>query len=489
MEQYKAENARPNPRSTVNSYRSFGYTLSTAIADIIDNSISAKATVINLDFFWHGHDSHITISDNGNGMDLKELILAMTPGSKDPDAYREEGDLGRFGMGMKTASFSQCKRLTVSTKRNNTVVNRCWDIDYINKEEEWTLLNYISNESLSRRLVNIEQGTVIIWEKIDRIVGDSDHNNEAVKAAFYQELSIVRDHIAMVFHKFLEQKKIKIYMNDVEILAWNPFLLNLNPKPEMGLPETLRNSVEVTYYILPHMSRISHEDYQKSGGPLGWYLQQGFYIYRGDRLLVGGDWLGLEKQREYSKLVRISINFPNAGDFDWNLDIKKSTAIPPIEIRKDLKRIARVACQKSAQIYNWRGHRQFITNNCDNAIQALWYEELNRENVKKYRINKKHTLIKKALEFDKSEKHIFSKALKLVEENIPLELILYNQNEDPSQHEIEKITEIPDDALINLAVELYNMNVLQGVPKELASQQIMNSIPFNLFPLINDYLK
>ncbi|MES2275442.1 MAG: ATP-binding protein [Bacteroidota bacterium] len=489
MREYRAENAKPNPKSTINSYRSFGYNLSTAISDIIDNSISAKAKTIYIDFTWNGKDSLITISDDGRGMNLKELVIAMTPGSKDPDDFREEGDLGRFGMGLKTASFSQCKRLTVSTKNEGLTFNRCWDIDFINEEEEWTLLNYISDEQLIRRLSDDVSGTVIIWEKLDRIVGNADTKNEAVKAAFYHELNVVRDHIAMVFHKFIEQKRIRIFMNDSEVAPWNPFLLDLNPKPEMGLTETLPGKVEVTYYILPHMSRISHEDYQKSGGPLGWYQQQGFYIYRGDRLLVNGDWLDIEKQREYSKLVRISINFPNASDFDWNLDIKKSTAIPPIEIRKDLKRIARLACLKSAQIYNWRGQKQHSNQTQEYSLQSLWYEETNRENVKKYKINKKHTLIQKALESDTGDKHIVRKALKLIEDNIPLELILYNQNEDPSQHEIEKIPEIPDDALIELAVELYRMNVEQGVPRELASQQIMNSTPFNQFPLINDYLK
>jgi HSP90 family molecular chaperone len=116
MEKYKAENARPNPKSTINSYRSFGYNLSTAIADIIDNSISAKSSTISIDFLWNGLDSYITITDNGLGMNLDELILAMTPGSKDPEDKRDEKDLGRFGMGLKTASFSQCKRLTVVPK-------------------------------------------------------------------------------------------------------------------------------------------------------------------------------------------------------------------------------------------------------------------------------------------------------------------------------------------------------------------------------------
>ena len=96
MQQYKAENAKPNPKSTINSYRSFGYNLSTAIADIIDNSISADADTIEIDFLWKGKNSVISILDNGKGMNLEELIIAMTPGSKDPEDTRDEKDLGRF---------------------------------------------------------------------------------------------------------------------------------------------------------------------------------------------------------------------------------------------------------------------------------------------------------------------------------------------------------------------------------------------------------
>src|SRR5688500_16595023 len=132
MKQYIAENAKPNPKSTINSYRSFGYNLSTAIADIIDNSISAKATRIYINYYWEGENSFISILDNGTGMTLPELVIAMTPGSKDPEDVRDEEDLGRFGMGLKTASFSQCKRLTVATKKDNEINKRCWDIDFIN---------------------------------------------------------------------------------------------------------------------------------------------------------------------------------------------------------------------------------------------------------------------------------------------------------------------------------------------------------------------
>lgn len=485
MHEFKAEIAQPNPKSTINSYRSFGYNLSTAIADIIDNSISANANKISIFYKWDGQDSFISIKDNGDGMNKDELVLAMTPGSKDPEEDRSEKDLGRFGMGLKTASFSQCKRLTCVSKRaSNPTFKRCWDIDFINEAQEWQLLDYISNHNFIKEINDQTSGTLILWEKLDRIVGKAKSNNESVKNAFYQEMHNVREHLSLVFHKFIESKKIKIYFQNEEIEAYNPFLLDLNPKPEMGLPEMFEK-VEVTYFILPHMSEIGKSDYEKTGGSLGWFMQQGFYIYRGDRLLVAGDWLGLEKKRDYSKLARISVNFSNSNDFNWNLDIKKSTATPPIEIRRELSRIAKIAIMKSAKIYNWRGQKTF-NQEYNSNIEPLWNDEITREGIKKYKINRKHPIINSIL---KDKNKLFSKALKLLEENIPVELILSNQNEDPAFHELEKHSETPSDELLNLAIELYKIYVEQGIPESLAKQQIMSSTPFNLFPLINDYLK
>lgn len=481
----KAEIAKPNPKSTINSYRSFGYNLPTAIADILDNSISANANVIKLEYKWDGLNSYILISDNGIGMNKEELVLAMTPGSKDPEEERSEKDLGRFGMGLKTASFSQCKRLTCITKRESyATIKRCWDIDYINSENEWQLLDYVSDGSFLDKIEDRKSGTLVIWEKLDRIVGNAEATNESVKNAFYQEMISVKNHLSLVFHKFIESKRIKIFFQNTEIEAYNPFLLNLNPKPEMGQPESFGN-VEITYFILPHMSEIGKTDYGNSGGSLGWFQEQGFYIYRGDRLLVAGDWLGLEKKRDYSKLARIAVNFTNANDFNWHLDIKKSTASPPLEIRKELSRIAKIAIMKSAKIYNWRGQKT-ITDNRITNYEPLWTDEKTREGIKKYKINRKHPIIKSLLE---ENNKLAGKALKLLEENVPIELILNNQNEDPAFHELEKQNDKPNDDLINLAIELYKINVSQGVPKALAQQQIMSSTPFNQFPLINEYLK
>ena len=229
MIEFKAEIANPNPKSTINSYRSFGYNLSTAIADILDNSISAKSNTIELVSKWNGADSYLYVLDNGKGMNLEELIVAMTPGSKDPEEERNENDLGRFGLGLKTASFSQCKRLTViSKKKGYSLVKRCWDIDFINQQQQWLLLDYVSDNQFEKLFDDLDSGTLVLWEKLDRIVGNSSIENEMVKNAFYQELTIVREHLSLVFHKFLESNKLKINTNGFSVEPYNPFLLNFS---------------------------------------------------------------------------------------------------------------------------------------------------------------------------------------------------------------------------------------------------------------------
>jgi hypothetical protein len=488
FDQYKAEEAKPDAKATINSYRSFGYNLSTATADIIDNSISAGCKKIDIKFTWDGERSVISIEDDGGGMDLREIISAMTPGSKNPDDPRARQDLGRFGMGLKTASFSQCKRLTVISKKDKTLGYRCWDIDYVNSINEWALLKRVSDVKYIEKLQDVKSGTIIVWEVLDRIVGEADRDNETVKAAFYHELSIVSSHLSLVFHKYLEQKKITIKLNGKDIEPWNPFLLGLDPKPEMGPLEYISKNVTARYYILPHMSSISAEAYENSGGPAGWFNQQGFYIYRNDRLIVAADWLGLERKRDFNKLARVEVNFLNDNDFNWHLDIKKSVALPPLGIRRDLARVAHEASLKSVKIYNWRSDNEVQSIIGDTKVVRIWYDETNRDGVKKYKINRSHPLVRELLAGD-SDKKIAGKALKVLEEHIPLDLILYNQNEDPKFHEAEKPNEVPPEHTIQLARELYLMNVEQGVNPDLARQHIMSSIPFNRYSIIIDYLK
>ena len=93
-----------------------GYSLPSAIADLLDNSIFKGAHNITIDFERKGEESEVIISDDGLGMDRDGLIEALTLAPHSMEEERDFNDLGRFGVGMKTASFSFCKTLRVESK-------------------------------------------------------------------------------------------------------------------------------------------------------------------------------------------------------------------------------------------------------------------------------------------------------------------------------------------------------------------------------------
>lgn len=180
-----------NPRSSrlLESLRAFGYDLSTAVADLIDNSISAQARNIWVDFMWAGQTSRVLVKNDGRGMSEARLVEAMTPGSESPQELRGEADLGRFGLGMKTASISQCRCLTVITKeQDGPVVWRRWDLDYIAREGngEWRLLKGDSLLSQADRdlLSGMDSGTVVMWDRLDHLAGEANEDDETKQRHF-----------------------------------------------------------------------------------------------------------------------------------------------------------------------------------------------------------------------------------------------------------------------------------------------------------------
>ena len=200
--------AEPEPSALVESLRAFGYSLKTAIADLIDNSIAAKAKNIWLRFEWNGADSRITIRDDGEGMTEKSLIAAMRPGSQSPLDLRSPTDLGRFGLGLKTASFSQCRRLTVVSRvLNGRTAVRSWDLDYVKKTREWRLLKTIEPAVLKLLKESIpEHGTVVLWENMDRITGNDHPEDDKAHQRFLQAIDLTKQHLEMVFHRYLESR-------------------------------------------------------------------------------------------------------------------------------------------------------------------------------------------------------------------------------------------------------------------------------------------
>lgn len=418
------------------SLRSVGYDLETAIADLIDNSISAGAKNVWIDFLWDGNKSEICLTDDGRGLSESEIVEAMRAGSADPHAERDTNDLGRFGLGLKTASFSQCIRTTLFSKTDSVIAGRCWDLEFISRPDinEWRLLHANDSHRFPARLKKLSSGTSVLWEGLDRIVRDTETDNLIHKAAFDKKIDAVEKHLAMVFHVFLERhtNQIKLWINGNRISPWNPFLPDedaTQPLPEEKIK--LRNShVVVTPYILPHHSKIDKDTFESAAGIKGWNAHQGFYIYRAQRLLVAGDWLGFFVKDEHHKLARIRIDISNGMDELWDIDVKKSKAIPPDAIRAQLRAIAAKTRKRASEVYGFRGRR--LTREGGGGLILAWDQETRRGKTV-YVINRTHPIVKTAIASCK-DKEAIRALLRLLEEAIPVPLIGINNSENPEKH-------------------------------------------------------
>lgn len=428
--------ANPGAAELFESLRAFGYDLPTALADIIDNSITAHARNVWIDMQWAGQDSRILIRDDGRGMSEDQLRQAMRPGSLSPLADRAKDDLGRFGLGMKTASISQCRCLTVlSKKKGAEAALRRWDLDYIavTRSGEWRLLkrNDLLSTADHQLLAEQTSGTILFWDRLDALVGAAPADDGTAQKHFRERADAVKRHLAMVFHRFLSGRgSITIHMNGRPIEPWDPFLEGIEFTEPLS-DETLvaeGERAEVKPFILPHHSRITPDQHAAAAGPKGWNAHQGFYIYRNRRLLVAGDWLGLGMQKEeHFKLARIRIDLSNSADLLWQIDVKKSRARPPAALRPDLQRIARTARNRASSIYRHRG--KVIQRQLGDREAFLW-THFTKHGKSFYRINRDHPLVRKVLE-GADERVPVQALFSLIEQTIPAPLIVINNAEKP----------------------------------------------------------
>ncbi len=475
--------AEPRPESLIQSLRAFGYDLSTAIADIVDNSISAGAKNIDINFFWDGEDSYIGIQDDGSGMSEEQLVTAMRPGSRSPLEVRDPKDLGRFGLGLKTASFSQCKKLTVASKNENDPVSiRCWDLDYVTITGEWRLLKTGSlvMAELSKGLEPRTSGTIVLLESMDRLTKGLKVDNERDHDKFLEDAERVKNHLAMVFHRFIERiNGLKISINGRQIKAWDPFLSN-EPATQNLTEEAhdiLDGRLIVKPYILPHVSKISEETHARAAGPNGWNAQQGFYVYRNSRLVVAGDWLGLGFQKEeHYKLARILLDLPNSMDEHWELDVKKSRAYPPAFFRRELKRIAQITRQRAAEVYRYRG--KIIAREHSNKFSYTWDRKVSHGKIF-YSINREHPFVKSLLANADVGKEV-SSLLRLVEETIPLPLITVDNTENPGK-QAQPFDGVAGNEVKRLATDIYHTLRRGNLTRDDTIERIKTMEPFNLY--------
>ena len=478
--------APPHAASLAESLRAFGYELPTAIADLVDNSIFASAANVWIQFHWDGENSAIAVTDDGCGMDEATLRDAMRPGSRNPCETRDPSDLGRFGLGLKTASFSQARCVTVRTKRKRSApVNRCWDLDHIARVNEWQLLRKCSPlaAKLSARLDELTSGTTVVWERLDRLTSGDDTADERAEDRFLARADSVRDHLACVFHRFLEgARALRLHLGKLRVEPWDPFLADGKYATIREPVERLRfrgSEVEVEPFVLPHLSKVDAETHKRAAGPRGWNLHQGFYIYRNRRLLVAGDWLGIKgwKPEEHYKLARIRVDLPNTLDLAWEIDVTKSKASPPAALRVELERIGSRARALAKRIYSHRGARLATTD--ENKHVFLWHQKA-RHNQVFYQINRDHPLVKASLaaSTDKAKLHAL---LKLMEQTIPVPLITITDREKPDQT-LGPFEGAQTSEILGVMEQIFAALTTTGYTPREAFERLSATEPFHRFP-------
>lgn len=479
--------AEPCASSMILTFRAIGYNLETAVADVIDNSISADAKNIWFSSEWQGAGSVITILDDGCGMDNEELVQAMKPGAKNPMDERSEKDLGRFGLGLKTASFSQCQKLIVVSKKAGLApIYWIWDLNYVNQTNRWELVRYPIPDDFLHALDELDSGTLVIWADLDRIIpSDTQSSNEIAKEKFLDQMDKVKRHLAMTFHRFIEEKSVKLFCWGHEVKPWNPFLLTetaTQPFPEEYIGEAVMKG-----YVLPHKCHITEDIYKAAEGAHGWTDQQGFYVYRGKRLMLAGNWLGLFRKEEHYRLVRIQIDLPNKLDTDWQVDIKKSTARPPLACREQIKGYALAVRNRGVEVFRHRG--KILTTRKQQEFQPLWLEKRQGQKYS-FIVNRNHLMIAELKQLAQTEPgRAIEYLLRFVEETVPTKSVFIRESEQGETAEAFEGTSL--EIVKTMIRQIVDAQKASGKSIEQIKILLLNMEPFNNFPelieIIDDY--
>lgn len=341
----------PSARRLIQSMREAGYDFVHAVADVVDNSIEANASWVAITMEFDGEDSWLRISDNGTGMAGATITEAMRFGTQ--RAY-EADELGKFGLGLKTASISQCSRLTVASRTNHNarrIEVRQWDLEHIKNTDRWEIIDIPPDERTEIMVepLNDTVGTVVLWEQLDRVFRYRIPWGEKARAGFFRLADELNDHLGMVFHRFLagearRKKKLKITVNGTQVEPWDPYARD--EKATVKLPslqfeisgDNGTGLVSYTPYILPSQDRFSsRRAFDHYSGPAKWNFQQGFYVYRADRMIQSSGWCHMRTSDEHTKFARVALDFRPDLDSAFEVNFAKTGVILPADLRAQLK--------------------------------------------------------------------------------------------------------------------------------------------------------
>lgn len=443
----------PRAGLLIESMRDIGYSLETALSDIIDNSIAAGADTIEILVDPSTATPQIAIRDNGRGMTEEELLDAMRAGSRSPLAERTGPDLGRFGLGMKTASFSQCRRLTVISRKTGRLSAATWDLDHVATTDRWEVQLPDDPAKLPHAADLIGDGTVIIWETLDRVIGDV--GTELAQEVLARRVSEAQDHLELVFHRFLSgepgHQKVGIFLNNQPLKPRDPFA-SRHPATQKGptdFKQIKGHNVTIQTFTLPHHTKMDAKEHDALGGAGGFLKNQGFYLYRERRLIIWGTWFGLARPRPITQLTRVRIDMPRELDADWKIDVKKASAQPPAALRDYLRRLVDTICAGSKRVYTHKGHK----TNADDRLE-VWSRVQDKGEIR-YKLNPDHPVLASlADELSDAGRARLRALVALIESRLPVDSIFADKGGDPKSVVIGSLDEA---GLGVLAVETYRM--------------------------------
>ncbi|MEE8600787.1 ATP-binding protein [Euzebya tangerina] len=353
----------PSARRLTGSLRDIGYDLNTAVADLVDNAIEAGARHVDIQLIFDGLRSKLVIADDGVGMTSTVLDEALRFGTR---RDYERNALGRYGLGLKTASISQGRRLTVITRsapQNRRLHARRLDLDHIAGTDRWEVVAPSKSETvrLADGLLDDGPGTVLVVDNLDRVLPERNPEGGWARRRFVSLASKLGHHLGMVFHRFLSGEAgigLTITLDGEKIRPWDPFCrdeehtLELPAKVFHVEVEGERSSVWLRPFVLPARRRFSSADaFERAGGPGRWNRQQGLYIYRADRLIQAGGWSGLRAQDEHTKLARSALEFETEADEVFRINVAKMRVSLPAEIRPLLGRPVQELCNRANAAY------------------------------------------------------------------------------------------------------------------------------------------
>lgn len=485
----------PKAATLMGSLRSMGYSFEAAVADVIDNSISAHASKVQV-LFPTNPLAHLAVGimDNGEGMTNDELLEAMRYGSMASEDQRADDDLGRFGMGMKSASLSQCRRLTVISFDGSDCHGYRWDYSYILEKQDWIIQELSRKEIDSVPYADLflrqKAGTLVVWDDFDVL---SKSSGGQVYDTLTELRNTVEQSLALIFHRYLsatDDTKLDIQINNLSVSPLDPFL-ERHPKTTskkertIAIPDSdgIERLIRIKPYVLPYATDLKEKDKRLIGGIENLRAKQGFYVYRNKRLIIWGTWFGMNKRAELTKNARIRVDIPNSLDDIWAIDIKKQNASIPKKILNQMKKTVMDALEISVNQQTYRGR----TRNVNDQIDYIWERKEGRNDTFFYQINRESKLYQYIREKMSDEDITYLDMLITeIEKNIPIQQMYIDKSNEAIT--VEETDSRLDD-VFQMAVAMANtLRSLREDSIESIIEDLMKSEPFCHYPKLKDLL-